>query len=283
VSEVAAEYLVIGDICIDYTPNGVQWGGTALFGAITAHRLGARVRVLTSMPEADVRSVLPEQIEVRNLPSPLPLTFHYKFTPSGFREQYISNVGQPLHAEDLPEGWQRTPIVHFGPLAQEIDHDLLDAFGSALRGASVQGWLRRWDGEEGHVQPLPPEKMVAWTPRVECSFLSEEDLGQTRAIIDLYRRHHRVVVLTDGAHGATVFEGETSFQIPAFPVREVDANGAGDVFAAAFLLRYHETGDARVAARFATVVASFHVEHVGVEGLPHRAQVEARLREYAGA
>ena len=66
-------------------------------------------------------------------------------------------------------------------------------------------------------------------------------------------------------------------------MREVDANGAGDVFAAAFLIRYHETGDARVAARFATVVASFHVEHVGMEGLPHRAQVEARLREYAGA
>lgn len=281
-SGIAAEYLVIGHICIDYTPLGLQWGGTALFGAITAQRLGAMVRVLTSMPEADVRIVLPEQIEVRNVPSPLPLTFHYKFTPSGFREQYISSVAQPLHTGDLPEEWRKTPLVHFGPLAQEIDHELLDAFGPALRGASAQGWLRRWGGADGHVVPLPPQEMLAWTPRVECSFLSEEDLGQQRSIIDLYRRHHRVVVLTDGAHGATIFEGDTSFQVPAFPVREVDANGAGDVFATAFLLRYQETGDARVAARFATVVASFHVEHVGVEGLPDRAQVEARLREYAG-
>ena len=242
-SEVAAEYLVIGDICIDHTPLGTQWGGTAMFGAITAHRLGARVRVLTSMPDAAVRSVLPEAIEVRNIPSPLPLTFHYKFTPSGFREQYISNVAQPLHVADLPEAWQRTPLIHFGPLAQEIDHDLLAAFGPALRGASVQGWLRRWGGAGGHVEPLPPDEMLAWVPNVECSFLSEEDIGQQRGIIDLYRRRHKVVVLTDGAHGATIFEGETSFQVPAFPVREVDANGAGDVFAAAFLLRYQETGD----------------------------------------
>jgi sugar/nucleoside kinase (ribokinase family) len=69
--------------------------------------------------------------------------------------------------------------------------------------------------------------------------------------------------------------------VPAFPVHEVDANGAGDVFSAAFLIRYYETGDALVAAQFAAVVASFHVEHNGTAGIPTRAQAEARLLEHA--
>lgn len=280
-SNEAQEYLVVGHICLDYTPLGVMWGGTALFGAITALRLGAHVRVLTSMPRDMVRQVLPEEIEVHNLDTPVALTFRHEFTESGFREQYITNLAQMLHADDVPTAWRGSQLVHFGPLAQEIGHDLLGAFDHSLRGASVQGWLRQWHGPEGHVQPLPPEGMLAWAPRVDCSFLSEEDIGNTRELIDLYRRNHRVVVLTDGAHGATVFEGERSVHVPAYPVHEIDGNGAGDVFAAAFLLRYHETEDAIDAARFATVVASFHVEHIGTEGLPTREQAESRLREYA--
>jgi sugar/nucleoside kinase (ribokinase family) len=123
--------------------------------------------------------------------------------------------------------------------------------------------------------------MVAWAPPVDVSFLSEEDIGDQRGVIDLYRSSHRIVVLTDGQHGATVYEGPNATKIPAFPVHEVDANGAGDVFSAAFMIRYYETGDAVASARFAAVVASFHVEHLGTEGIPTREQVEDRLAEYA--
>jgi sugar/nucleoside kinase (ribokinase family) len=77
-----------------------------------------------------------------------------------------------------------------------------------------------------------------------------------------------------------VFEGDRSTKIPAFPVHEVDANGAGDVFSAAFLVRYFQVKDAVAAARFAAVVASFHVEHFGTEGIPTMVDAERRLLEY---
>ncbi|HWE61155.1 MAG TPA: PfkB family carbohydrate kinase [Chloroflexota bacterium] len=273
------DYLVVGNITVDYTPVGREWGGTALFAAITALRLNARVHVLTSMPEAEVRQVLPAAITVHNVDSPVFCTFLHQYV-DGVRDQYITDVAKTLHASDLPPAWRTLPLVHFGPIAQEVGHDLLEAFNHALRGGSVQGWLRQWS-ERGHVEPLPPAKMLEWVPPVECSFLSEEDIGSNRQLIDIYRRAHKVVVLTDGAHGATVFEGDAASHVPAYPVREVDANGAGDVFSAAFMIRYYETGNALEAAHFATVVASYHVEHIGTEGLPSRAQVESRLQEYA--
>jgi len=70
---------------------------------------------------------------------------------------------------------------------------------------------------------------------------------------------------------------------PTRPAHEVDPTGAGDVFAAAFLIRLRETAqsptgeDPWEAARFANVVASFSVEGPGVSAIPRREQVEAYL------
>jgi sugar/nucleoside kinase (ribokinase family) len=138
--------------------------------------------------------------------------------------------------------------------------------------------MRTWDSVTGHVAPLPVSQLLDWAPPVQCSFLSEEDIGSRREVVDFYAAHHEIVALTDGAHGATIFAGESTLRVPAVKVREVDANGAGDVFAAAFLLQYHNTGDPLSAAQFAATVASFHVEQVGTAALPSRPQADARWR-----
>jgi 1D-myo-inositol 3-kinase len=66
----------------------------------------------------------------------------------------------------------------------------------------------------------------------------------------------------------------------AFPEMEVDATGAGDTFATAFLIRLHETGDVDQAARFGAAAASLSVSGVGASAIPSRAEVEDRLRRY---
>jgi sugar/nucleoside kinase (ribokinase family) len=274
----ALSYLVIGHVCQDLTPFGTKWGGTALFGAITALRLGAHVHVLTSMPAEAQADALPAGIEVCNVQTDVPLTFRHEYV-DGLRHLFVTATAPPLGAADLPPAWRNLDIVHFGPVAQEVDHALIGAFDDGLSGASIQGWMRGWD-DQGRVEPLPTERLLQWAPRVQCSFLSEEDIGDRREVVAYYRHCHRLVVLTDGAHGATVFEGDTATRVPAVPAREVDANGAGDVFATAFLIRYHETGSALVAAQFAAAVASFHVEQVGTAGIPMREQAEARWRQH---
>jgi sugar/nucleoside kinase (ribokinase family) len=58
----------------------------------------------------------------------------------------------------------------------------------------------------------------------------------------------------------------------------VDPTGAGDAFAAAYLIALDEGADPWQAARFAAAAASFVVEAVG-SVTPERAAVERRLRE----
>jgi sugar/nucleoside kinase (ribokinase family) len=107
--------------------------------------------------------------------------------------------------------------------------------------------------------------------------LSEEDLNGNTLLIYEYACLARVAVMTQGARGCTVFTCGEERQVPGFPVRDVEPTGAGDVFAAAFLIRLQEIQDPVEAARFANATASFCVQAPGVTGIPTRKQVEERL------
>ena len=66
-------------------------------------------------------------------------------------------------------------------------------------------------------------------------------------------------------------------EIPGLPREEVDPTGAGDVFAATFLMRYQETASLVEAAAFATCGASCVVEGIAATTLGDRAEIERRL------
>ena len=88
----------------------------------------------------------------------------------------------------------------------------------------------------------------------------------------------RMVIIKKGEHGAFLFKETSIFFAPAYPLEEVfDPTGAGDVFAAAFLVGYHERNDPQEAAVFACCAASCAVEGVGTSSLGDRAEVERRM------
>ena len=68
--------------------------------------------------------------------------------------------------------------------------------------------------------------------------------------------------------------------VPAYPAREIDPTGAGDVFTSAFLIRYFETRDAPAAALFASCAASLSVEGWGVGSIPTRAEIQCRMGRF---
>jgi sugar/nucleoside kinase (ribokinase family) len=67
-------------------------------------------------------------------------------------------------------------------------------------------------------------------------------------------------------------------EVASLPTSEKDPTGAGDVFAAAFLLRYHEAADLQEAAAFAACAASCAVEGIGVSTLGDREEVGRRMQ-----
>jgi ribokinase len=77
-----------------------------------------------------------------------------------------------------------------------------------------------------------------------------------------------LVVLKLDADGALIWQDGAARHIPPAPGNLVDATGAGDSFAGAFLARYLRGDPAEVAARFANAVSAWVIEHPGARPLP---------------
>lgn len=82
-----------------------------------------------------------------------------------------------------------------------------------------------------------------------------------------------LVILKLDADGALVLLGDEVHHIPPATNNLVDATGAGDSFAGGFLAHYLEHGSAVDAARFATTIAAWVIEHPGA-----RPETDERLR-----
>ncbi len=90
--------------------------------------------------------------------------------------------------------------------------------------------------------------------------------------------HNEAVVLKEGADGCTVHSASGSVSVPSFPVREVDATGAGDTFDAAFLWALQHGASLEEAALWANAAGACSVTVTGpIAGAPKREKVAALL------
>lgn len=287
------DFLTIGHITHDRTPDGFRLGGTVSYAAVTASRLGHRPGILTRasaeglqiVPDANGTTIVAaspdgalDGIPIHLLPSPVSTTFINIY--HGLlreRTQVIEALAEPISVTDLPAAWAHTPAVLLGPIAREVPPEWASAFPGAFVGITPQGWMRRWD-DQGHVSPTPWEHMAEFVAHTDAVILSREDVGGDDAFIAKLACQAKLLVVTDGWHGATVYRCNESYPIPPRRTEQVDPTGAGDVFATAFLIRMVETGDPVMAARFANIVASMSVEGIGMSRIPHRDEVDAWLK-----
>ena len=275
---MAPDFLAVGHVTRDIVPGGYTAGGAVTYSAVTALRMGLASAVVTSAaPDVDLRSEMPG-IDVRVSVSAETTTFENLYA-GGRRRQRVAATASPLGGGDVPPEWRSAPLVLLGPLVGEVDPALARSFPNSIVMASMQGWLRQW-GSDGIVTPAP------WAgsetlPYVSAAICSVEDFEDT-ALVDVWKRAAPVLIVTMGGDGAMLYRAGKRHFVEPFPAREVDPTGAGDVFAAAYLVRYRETSDELESARFASCVASFCVEARGTSGIPTRPDVEARLRESKG-
>ena len=272
----APDFLVVGHVCRDVVDNGFSIGGTVVYAGLTASKLGRRVAIITSASsDLELASILPH-IDIKVVESKESTTFHNTYSKAG-RRQVIRSIASPIPVSDIPDQWSKAEIVHLGPVAQELDPALVTLFSSSLVGLTPQGWLRGWD-DEGNVSYKEWAGASSILPYIDVLILSPEDVAEDESVIARFSSQVPLLALTQGELGATVHvEGEWH-RIPAFPTKVKDRTGAGDVFAAAFLVYYEQTKAPIDAAFFANCVASFCVEQPGISGIPTWQQVRDRLR-----
>ena len=265
------DYLLIGHVAVDLTPTGKQLGGTVSYSALTAQAMGLRVGIVTSAGD-DAPLHLLDGIQICNLPTEQSTIFENVKTEHG-RKQTLHHRATPISFEQVPPLWRNAPIVHLAPIAQEVDAAMAKQFSSSWVGVTPQGWMRAWD-ENGSVFAQAWENSEQVLGQVGGVVMSLEDINRDLELVEWMAHHARLLCLTEGELGAVLhWHGDRRrFRPPS--VEEVDATGAGDIFAAAFFTRLHSTRDPWEAARFATHLAAYSVTRVGLQGIPTHKEIE---------
>jgi len=271
------EYLMIGHIAHDVTPDGPRLGGTVSYGGCAAHALGAAVGIVTSAQRDEVvLKSLPTDLGVQITEAPRSTIFVNTYV-DGKRRQILRQRAATLTLTDVPAAWQSAPIVHLAPLDDEVDPQLAFQFPHALVAATPQGWMRTWDAE-GVVSRKPWLQAATLLPQLTVAVFSEEDIQWDKELEAEYASLAKLLIITRAANGCTVYQqGQAPFNVSAPQVEVVDATGAGDVFTGVLLVMLHRTKNIETAARVATELASISVTRVGLDGAPRPEEVKAIL------
>jgi 1D-myo-inositol 3-kinase len=260
----------------DQREGGDVLGGTVSYAALAAQKLGWDAAVLTAAgPDFDPARELPG-VEVFCSPSSATTRFVNRYDAAGGRTQTLAALADDVDLALLPDAWRDPDVLLLGPVAGEVAGGMATAFAADVVGATAQGWLRAFD-EDGAVSARDFADAKGALAGVHALFLSENDLDEAGRRARELLGTVPIVALTRGWMGLTLLTRQGVFDVPTLPRYEVDATGAGDVFAAAFLVRYHEAKDTLEAASFAACAASCAVEAVGVAGIAGRDEVMKRL------
>lgn len=270
------DYLVVGHITQDLSEQGPRLGGTATFASLTARALGLRVGLVTSWGGEIPLGPLSE-FPLVNSPAVNSTTFENIDTPEG-RVQLIYHVANSLDLNLIPESWLNTPIVHLGPIAQEVEPSLMRRFSNNFVGVTPQGWLRAWDAK-GRVSPCEWPEAAFVLQQAGAAVISSEDVAGDEARIEELASACRVLAVTENNEGVRLFWNGDVRRFRAPQVDAVDTTGAGDIFATAFFFRLYATRDPWEAARFATQLASISVTRHGLDGIPTADEIQDCLVE----
>ena len=276
VSLEAVEYLAIGHVAHDLTENGARLGGTVAYSALTARALGMKVGIVTAVGKETSLDAL-DGIPAISIESPHSTTFENIYTDQG-RLQYLRAQAASIDFDSVPASWRDASIIHLGPIANEMDSSLPDDFSPALLGVTPQGWMRKWDSD-GRVSRREWSNSETILQKANAVVISREDVNGNNELIEQIAHQTRMLVVTEGADGCVLHWNGDRRRFRAPDVREVDATGAGDIFATAFFVRLLNTRDPWEAARFATLVASHSVTRVGLAGIPTQSEIESCLME----
>lgn len=279
-----ADYLAIGHVTIDRFEDGsLRPGGTALYAALQAARLGLRARILTRGEPSEIERLLAPyggELEVDVLRAPCTTTLLTSGAGSSRRQRVLAWAG-PID----PVGELRGAIVHLAPVARETP--ARPVVRAELLGLTPQGLARRWEprfvghgGDGAEIvlgEPDPAQSELA--ARCGALVLSEAERESCSGLIAAALRGGASVAITAGGASKTLLRpGAGAVMLPPFAAKGVrDDLGAGDVFAAAFFVALHEGREAAQAARFASAAAALRIEGSGLGAIAGRAPIELRL------
>lgn len=262
----APALICIGEVLVDMTQTGTDAHGfpvyTAFAGgapanvAIAAARLGADTAMIGKIGQDALGALLRRTLCQNHVDTSAllqdagaPTTMALVSVDAAGEREFTffrtNSADTLLHPQESPTQMLRqAKLLHFGSVSLTADPSRSATFAAAEY-AKNAGLLLSFD---------PNYRAALWSwdeaqPQIRRALgiadvvkVSEEELFLLTGTSDpaagsshLAEYGCRLVIVTLGAHGAFCRRGTETCQVPAYPVRVVDTNGAGDAFFGAVL------------------------------------------------
>jgi ribokinase len=294
VLEVTGEHMIVvlGDCMLDivmhtdapvqqsshcFAQASVSAGGSAANFAVWAARLGADVGLIAKVGDDVLGRSLLYDLEQEGVASGVVageqttgLTLALVDQSGGWTMLAARGATSALSVDDLD--WtllDRADLLHVTAYSFFEDAPR-EAALAAMKHVKKRGKLLSLDpSARSYLQRLGAEDFFAMAREVDIFFpnldegrvLTGED--QPQRVMDALLQHFPVVTLKMGADGALAGTGDAIVHHPGFAVPVVDATGAGDAFAAAFVVTWLAHHDLSAALREGNRTAAGVVQVAG--------------------
>jgi 1D-myo-inositol 3-kinase len=260
-------------------------GGTVWYAALFLAGLGRRVAVVGIGDDKIKRRLARHGVDVRNFSTAGPVTVFENTYSAGIRKQRAW-AGGDIQRADVPQAAFDAPGLLIGPVLQEVDPAIMRTPRSGCLMLDAQGFIRQLSTAGDVILRMTPE---AETALRHCDILKVD--AREAAVItsssdietagrQLCRMGPKVVIITRGRDGAYIYDGARFARVTAPEVDVVDPTGAGDVFSAAFLVRYIASGNLIAAGRFAVTAAALSIRGFGASALPSEAEIFSLMKRH---
>ncbi len=289
------DFLVVGHIAIDVNvfPWGVienVLGGAPTYGGFLLAGLGAKVGILSKVG-FDFSRMFPPIFSKFGLDTEglivtgeRSTTFRNVYDEQGNRTQSCTYLAPQLTLRDIPSYYTNMLGVYVSPLGNEVSVELLQELRRRTKFVMMdpQGLFRKIR-EDGRIELRAFRDLSEYLQYLDIVKVGRDEIvvfgekSPSEIAQSLREMGCSVAVVTLGEKGCVVAEGSGVESFPALKVEAKDLTGAGDVFGAAFLYKYAETQDAKLAARFANAAAGLKIRYRGIVGFPSLSEIEEVL------
>ena len=216
------------------------------------------------------------------------------YDDQGNRNLSLLGIADPIPVNGSQQ-FQGVDFILFGPILGEISIELVK---NIRRSTNIpvlldpQGLLRNQEnGEIFHELTDVYKEIARMSTIIKANELETRVItgiddpraNPEKAVRMLYETGGEIAVVTLAEAGSIIFDGKQTFIIPPYKTNAIDPTGAGDTYAAGFMIKYLETPqDLSAVGCFASSVSSVMVENSGPDFPLTREEADKRMQHLLG-
>jgi len=267
-------YVAVGHVTVDVLEGGERRaGGTALYSALQAARLGLAATIVTRGRPDEIEQLLApfaSELQVLVQPAEHTTTLQTSWSEAGRRQRVLAWAG-PIALAELPPA----EILHIAPVAAELAGEARGEW--PFVGLTPQGFARRWGDPPAEIDAAEADPSLAMLAgRCDAVVLSEDERGDCAALLERALAAGATVAVTAGADATELIDAAGRRRLAVHPLTApVDDLGAGDVYAAVFFVRLAAGDEVRTAASTAHAAAALRMRGHGAGAVAGAQEIAA--------